>query len=207
MIDLVQVVSVTKKGQATIPKKLRKKYGIKNKVLIEEDEKGIILKPLPSPDEDFGSLKSALKGKSAKELLEEARKEETAKDKEWVNVPERLTFDSEAILAFYLGEKGGEVVRDSIEKIQNGAAEGYINILNLTEIYYILNRVDPKVAEEKQRNLRLYGLKIVPIEDDGLWREAARIKSKHSLSLADAFAVATAEDSKIQACGGQRQRI
>lgn len=84
VIDLVQVVSVTKKGQATIPKKLRKKYGIKNKVLIEEDEKGIILKPLPSPDEDFGSLKSALKGKSAKELLEEARKEETAKDKEWV---------------------------------------------------------------------------------------------------------------------------
>lgn len=111
-------------------------------------------------------------------------------------MPERLTFDSEAILAFYLGEKGGEIVRDSLEKVQKGEAEGYINVLNLTEIYYILCRVDPALAEEKQRNLRLYGLKIVPVEDDGLWRLAAQIKSKHSLSLADAFAVATAETLK-----------
>ena len=71
-----QVVSVTKKGQATIPKKLRKKYGIKDKVLIEESEKGIILKPLPSPNEDFGSLKTIFKGKTARELIEEARTEE-----------------------------------------------------------------------------------------------------------------------------------
>jgi AbrB family looped-hinge helix DNA binding protein len=79
---LVEVVSVTKKGQATIPKRLRKKYGIKNKVLIEEDEKGIVLKPLPSPDEEFGSLKAVFKGKSSRELLQEARKEEFNKEKE-----------------------------------------------------------------------------------------------------------------------------
>ena len=111
-------------------------------------------------------------------------------------VPERYTFDSEVILAFYLGEEGGEVVRDCLEQVQSGAAEGCINVLNLTEIYYILCRVDAKLAEEKQRNLRLYGLKVVPVEDDGLWREAARVKTKHSLSLADAFAVATAETFK-----------
>lgn len=112
---------------------------------------------------------------------------------------ERLTFDSEAILAFYLGEEGGEFVRDSLGKVQNGDAEGYINILNLTEIYYILFRVDPELAEEKQRNLRLYGLKVIPVEDDSLWREAARIKGRHALSLADAFAVATAKsfESKL----------
>ena len=79
---LVEVVTVTKKGQATIPKRLRKKYGIKDKVLIEEDEKGIVLKPLPSPNNDFGSLKSVFKGKTARELLEEARRDEFAKDKE-----------------------------------------------------------------------------------------------------------------------------
>lgn len=112
---------------------------------------------------------------------------------------ERLTFDSEAILAFYLGEEGGEFVRDSLGKVQNGDAEGYMNILNLTEIYYILFRVDPELAEEKQRNLRLYGLKVIPVEDDSLWREAARIKGRHALSLADAFAVATAKsfESKL----------
>jgi predicted nucleic acid-binding protein len=122
-------------------------------------------------------------------------------------VPENLTFDSEAILAFYLGEEGAEVVRDSLEKVQSGAAEGYINVLNLTEIYYILCRVDPKLAEEKQKNLRLYGLKIVPIEDDGLWREAARIKSQHSLSLADAFAAATAETLKSKLIVGSDEEF
>ena len=79
---MVEVVSVTKKGQATIPKKLRKKYGIKDKVLIEENEKGIILKPLPSPNDDFGSLKIVFKGKTAQELLREVRIEEFVKDKE-----------------------------------------------------------------------------------------------------------------------------
>ncbi len=81
---LVEVVSVTKKGQATIPKRLRKKYGIENRVLIEEAESGILLKPVPSPDEDLGSLKPFFKGKSAKQLLGEARKEELWKEKERV---------------------------------------------------------------------------------------------------------------------------
>ncbi len=113
-------------------------------------------------------------------------------------MPDRLTFDSEAILAFFLGEVGAELVRDNLEKVQNGEIEGYINILNLTEIYYILSRVSPKIAEEKQRNLRLYGLKIVPINDDGLWRAAAKIKCDHAMSIADAFAVATAETLKTK---------
>lgn len=111
-------------------------------------------------------------------------------------MPERLTFDSEAILAFYLGEKGGEAIKEILEKVQNGDAEGYINILNLTEIHYILCRAHPELAEEKEKRLRLYGLKVVPIEDDTLWREAAKIKCEHTLSLADAFAVATAKTLK-----------
>jgi len=113
-------------------------------------------------------------------------------------VPDRLTFDSEAILAFFLGEAGAELVRDNLEKVQKGEIEGYINILNLTEIYYILSRVSPKIAEEKQRNLRLFGLKIVPINDNGLWREAAKIKCDHAMSIADAFAVATAQNLKTK---------
>lgn len=75
-------MSVTKKGQATIPKWLREKYGIKKKVVIEESEEGIMLKPLPLPEEDFGSLKSIFEDKSSKELLEEARREESKKERE-----------------------------------------------------------------------------------------------------------------------------
>lgn len=70
---LVEVINVTKKGQVTIPKRLREKYAIKGKVLIEENKTGIIIKPLPSPKDEFGSLKWAAKGKTARELLSEAR--------------------------------------------------------------------------------------------------------------------------------------
>jgi len=79
---LIEVVSVTKKGQATIPKRLRDKYGIKDKVIVEESECGVLLKPLPSPSDERGSLKEFFKGKTARQLLDEARKEEFAEDKE-----------------------------------------------------------------------------------------------------------------------------
>jgi AbrB family looped-hinge helix DNA binding protein len=79
---MVEVISVTKKGQATIPKRLRDKYGIKNKVIFEENECGIVLKPVPTPNDLFGSFKAFAKGKTAHQLLDEARKEEFAEEKE-----------------------------------------------------------------------------------------------------------------------------
>ena len=91
--------------------------------------------------------------------------------------------------------------------MQKKEINGYINILNLTEIYYILSRVSPKLAEEKQRNLRLYGLRIVPINDNGLWREAAKIKCDHALSIADAFAVATAQNLKTKLIVGSGEEF
>lgn len=83
MTALVEVVSVTKKGQATIPKRLREKYGIEGKVLIMEENGGIVLKPLPAPSEDLGSLKAVFATKSSRGLIEEARREESIKEKEW----------------------------------------------------------------------------------------------------------------------------
>ena len=74
--SLVEIVNVTKMGQATIPKRFRDKYGIEDKALIEEVENGILLKPVPSPDNDVGSFKNFLKGRTAKDLLREARREE-----------------------------------------------------------------------------------------------------------------------------------
>ena len=58
--------------------------------------------------------------------------------------------------------------------------------------FHILYRRDAAIAEEKVRNLRAYGIEIVPLMDNAIWREAGRIKGEHAISLADAFAVATA---------------
>ena len=125
------------------------------------------------------------------------------KTRSGLNALELLTFDSEAILAFFLGEAGGDHVRDIFEKTRHGEAEGYINVINLTEVHYILSRLGIDIAEEKQRILRSYGLQVVPVEDNGLWREAAKIKCNHSLSLADAFAVATAKNCKAKLVAGK----
>lgn len=114
------------------------------------------------------------------------------------SVLEKVTFDSEPILAFFFGEMGGEQVRDIFEKIESNEVEGYINVVNLTEVTYILSRLSLEVAEEKVRILRGYGLKVVPTEDNGLWRQAAKFKCDHSMSLGDAFAAATAENLKTK---------
>lgn len=103
-----------------------------------------------------------------------------------------IVFDTEALLIFYLDEAGADIVEELLEKVLDGSLDGYLSIVNLVEFYYILYRRDPIVAEEKEANLRSYGLKIVPVTDNSIWREAGRLKGEHRLSLADAFAAATA---------------
>lgn len=71
------VVTVTRKGQATIPKKMREKHGIGRKALVEDTEEGVLLKPLPSPLMERGSLRTLFKGKSSREIMDEIRKEES----------------------------------------------------------------------------------------------------------------------------------
>ena len=109
---------------------------------------------------------------------------------------DRLTFDSEPIIAYFLGEPGGKIVRDYLTKILKKEIAGFISVINLAEVYYILYRMNPPLAEESCRVLNQFGLTVMPIEDDDLMRNAAKIKATHSLSLADAFAVATAEKQK-----------
>jgi len=90
-----------------------------------------------------------------------------------------VVFDTEVLLIFYLGEEGAEVVEELLKKVQNREIKGYINVINLTEFYYILYRRNPAIAEEKVRNLKAYGLEVVYVSDDRVWREAGKIKAVH----------------------------
>jgi antitoxin PrlF len=78
---MTKVVSITKKGQATIPKDLREKFGVGNKVLVVETDEGILLKPLPKPEDEFGSLRELFKGKTARQILDEARTQDRIREK------------------------------------------------------------------------------------------------------------------------------
>jgi predicted nucleic acid-binding protein len=104
-----------------------------------------------------------------------------------------IVFDTEPLLAFYRGEPGDTDVEQMMNQVIDGSVQAYINIVNLTELYYILHRYSPEAAEEKTRNLRAYGVKVVPLLDDTLWKLAAEMKSSHPMSLADAYAAATAQ--------------
>jgi len=75
------VVTVTRKGQATIPKRMRERHRIGRKALVEDTEEGVLLKPLPTPQMERGSLKRLFRGRSSKELMDEVRAEESANEK------------------------------------------------------------------------------------------------------------------------------
>ncbi len=102
----------------------------------------------------------------------------------------RYVFDTEVVLRFYLGERGAERVRELLERIEEGKAEGYMSLVNLTEFYYILHRKSPEIAEEKLNNLMAFGIKQVDIKES--WKIAARIKAEKGIPLGDAFAAAAA---------------
>jgi len=104
-----------------------------------------------------------------------------------------VVFDTQALLVFYLGEAGSDRVESYLERISEGEVKGYLNVVNLAELHHILRRTSRNVAEENERNLRSFGIRIVPVVDNSpLWREAAAIKADNALSLADAFAASTA---------------
>jgi len=93
----------------------------------------------------------------------------------------------------YLGEGGSKEVEAHLEDVSEGKVKGYLNIVNLAELYYILRRIDGSVAEEKERNLRSFGVEMVPVNyNSPLWKKAATIKAENAVSLADAFAASTA---------------
>ena len=67
------IVTVTKKGQATIPVHLRKKHKIGRRVLVVDTEAGVLMKPLPDPLMDRGSLRKLFDGMNSRDLIDEAR--------------------------------------------------------------------------------------------------------------------------------------
>jgi predicted nucleic acid-binding protein len=102
-------------------------------------------------------------------------------------------FDTQALLVLYLGEAGSDKVERYLQSVSDRTIRGYLNLVNLAELYYILRRIDKKTADEKERNLRSFGVRTVSITNNSpLWREASIIKAENALSLADAFAASTA---------------
>lgn len=73
----MEEVSVTRKGQVTIPVKYRRKYGINEgtKMLIEDAERGIFLRPIIHLEEQAGIDAGKYDTKELKKSLDRVREE------------------------------------------------------------------------------------------------------------------------------------
>ena len=79
-----KVVRVSQKGQATIPKGLREKFGIETpgEVFVYEERGRIIIEPVPSPDELHGIHAGKHERGEVLERVREMKDEEKHKEQE-----------------------------------------------------------------------------------------------------------------------------
>ncbi|MDD5206288.1 MAG: type II toxin-antitoxin system VapC family toxin [Desulfobacterales bacterium] len=104
----------------------------------------------------------------------------------------RILFDSHAILKWTQREQGYKKVKSLMLACREGTVAGYMNYLNLGEVYYKSIRV---AGAEKSKafleNFLRLPVQLVLPEADLIWK-AAEIKAAHPISYADCIAAATA---------------
>jgi predicted nucleic acid-binding protein len=103
-------------------------------------------------------------------------------------------FDSHALLAFFQGEDGADVVSGVLRKALRQNLGRLICIINLGEIIYMTKRRfgDGKKLEVLGRIYQM-GFTVLPATD-GIVFKAAELKARYPISYADCFALACAKE-------------
>lgn len=103
--------------------------------------------------------------------------------------PDSYLLDTSALFAFFEGEPGAERVQQVLR-----SAPTLICAVSLMEVYYItLKEHDQAKADWRLALLKRSGAEILWGFDERLVLQAAAIKARHSLSLADALIAASAQ--------------
>ncbi len=111
----------------------------------------------------------------------------------------KIVFDSHAILKWTQLEPGYKKVKSLLKACQDGTFAGFINQINLGEVYYkSIRAVGLERARQFLDNFERLPLTILVPDRRLIWK-AAEIKAEFSIPYADCFAVATAMglDAKI----------
>ena len=103
-----------------------------------------------------------------------------------------ILFDSHAILKWTQKETGYKKIRSLMLGCRKGSTTGYMNLLNLGEVYYkSIRAVGPEKAKEFLENFQLLAIDLVLPDTELIWK-ASEIKADYPISFADCFAAATA---------------
>ena len=103
----------------------------------------------------------------------------------------KLLFDTHAFLAFFNREPGSEVIKDLMDSVQAGDAEGFVATITLTELAYIYSRKSD-AATARLRVIQVQGskLQLIPLSAE-IAVEAGMMK-RPGISVADAIIAASA---------------
>jgi uncharacterized protein len=103
-----------------------------------------------------------------------------------------ILFDSHAVLKWVQKEKGYQKVRSLLTACRDQSLKGYMNQINLGEVYYlVIRRSGLPEARIFLENFQRLPIEMVLPDSELIW-EAAEIKARHPISYADCFAAATA---------------
>ena len=104
----------------------------------------------------------------------------------------QILFDAHAILKWTQKEAGYQKVRSVMIACRDKSVTGYMNQINLGEVYYkTIRAIGIDEAKRFLENFLRLPINIILPDSDLIW-EASEIKAEYSIPYADCFAAATA---------------
>ena len=103
-----------------------------------------------------------------------------------------ILFDAHAILKWTQKERGYRKVKSLMIACQDKSVTGYMNQINLGEVYYkTIRAVGTDAAQGFLQNFLRLPINIILPDSEMIWK-ASEIKAEYPISYADCFAAATA---------------
>lgn len=110
-----------------------------------------------------------------------------------MEVPDRIVFDAEPLIAHADDEPGSDIVEEYLDAVAVKDAASYISCVNLAEIRCtIARKYDRDTADEYLDWLTDLGIETVDVGD--VWMNASECVFQYNSALGDSFALAIAED-------------
>ena len=104
----------------------------------------------------------------------------------------RILFDAHAILRWTQKGRGYQKVKSLLIACREESALGYMNQINLGEVYYkTIRAIELEEAQKFLENFLRLPLSIILPDSELIWK-ASEIKAEYAISYADCFAAATA---------------